>query len=481
MYKWIILLVLITTTSHSYAQSNFEIYNMTSQNTQGSVRSMGLGGASASLGGDFTGVVKYPATLGVYRTSQGGLTMALDFDKTNAKLPNENYTDGRTWFSINQIYYVGSNANGQDKKNTSSWSWGIGMNRVANFNRKIDYSRTNTNDSYIDLVAEDYNYYGDGKAWYAWDVALTDTTTSGDMVTSFQQDGNPLKQRQVVRYSGSLNEVNISGAYNHENKVMLGAGLGIPTGAMKRIQTYTETDESGQITNFNFLKYYEESRTTIVGINAKLGILYQPVPKVRLAAFYQSPTAYALDDTFYYNFTSDVEGYSGLPPFFQSSDFVGQNTYSLRGASNFGISATYLMGMRGLVTFDYIRQNPDRTQIRLDDAYDDIERSINNSLKNTFQGTNTFKAGVELRAKRLYVRGGFNYTSAPYSSLSEYAGEQLGFAIGFGFRTQHMAYDIVYSRQSIKFRDEPYASTYANSTAFITDNVSRIGFSIGGR
>ncbi len=480
MYKILSTFLLSSLSIASLAQSNYEIFNMTTQFTQGSSRSMGLGGASASLGGEYTGVVNNPATLGVYRTTQAGFTMALDFDNSQAAIQSKEYDESRTWFSINQLYLVGSSADAADKKNISSWSWGVGMNRVANFNRKTDYTRENSVNSYIDGVTANYNLNGNQQAWYAWDVGLTDTV-GGQMVTAFDQNGNPLKQRQVLQYSGSLNDINLSAAYNHENKIMLGAGLGIPVGAIKRIQTYQESDESDNIANLNYFDYYEESRTTIVGINAKLGLLYQPKPNIRLAAFYQSPTAYALEDTFFYNFRSDVEGYAGLYAGVQSADFLGQYSYGLIGASNYGLSGTFLFGRKGLITFDYIRQNPQNAKIRLDDIDNDLKQEINSSLKQTFEGINTFKIGAEVRVKRLYIRGGGNFTSAPYQNLSSFAGEQSGFSLGLGYRTAHVAYDLVYTRQSIKFSDEPYYSGLEDGTAMITDHINRIGISIGFR
>ncbi len=470
--------ILLSISFSTQAQSDYEIFTYGNQNTLGSARSIGLGGASASLGGDYTGVVNNPATLGVYRTKQFGFTMAVDFDNAEVAIQNKSFEDGRTWFSFNQAYYVSSNAYGQDRKNVSSWTWGIGMNRIANYNRKVVYERENTENSYIDLVADSWNTGGDSAGWYAWDVGLTDEV-SGALVPSFEQNGNSLNQRQSIEYSGSLNEINLSVAYNHENRIMLGGGLGIPTGAQKRVHTYTEKDRTQSITNLNDFTYLEESRTTIVGINAKLGILYQPEAHVRIGAFYQSPTICQMEDTFYYNFTSDVEGYANLPAGAQSYDFIGENPYGLRISSNYGVSATYLFGPNGLITFDYIRQNPQNFKVNLNDYYYQVEDEINGSIKGSFQGINTFKLGAEGRINKFYIRAGANYTTAPYKSLSSYGGESMGFALGLGFRTTRLAFDLFYSNQTIKYSDEPYNAGLSDGVAKVDDHIHRIGLGIG--
>ncbi len=477
--KYKILLCALVISTSTYAQSNYELFMMTQQNTQGSCRSMALGGASASLGGDFTGVVNNPATLGIYRTGQMGLTMGIAIDHSCSEVQSEEYLDQRVRFSFNQLFFVGTNVKSVEKKNISSFSWGVGINRVSNFNKRYSYYLENNQNSFADALAYDYNNGGDqNRALYAWDVAILDSV--GNLMTkSFDQNGNPIGQNQNVEYRGSLTEINLSGAYNYENKVMFGLGVGVPLGFMSRSIKYIEQDANSAITNFNNFTYVEDSRTSIAGVNAKLGLLFQPQSNIRIGAYYQSPTSYSMNDTFYYHFISDMEGYAGLWPGAQSEDYLGESDYNMRGASKYGLSGTYLFGTKGLITLDYLRQNPQNNKMFLFADDPQLETEINKSLKNSFRGTNTFKLGLEARLTSLYLRVGGNYTNSPYQEGGSNLGETYGFSIGIGGRSKSSSFDLTYVRQTTRTTDEPYYSGYSEYEAHVTQNVNRIVFSIG--
>ena len=63
----------------SQAQSAVDLYNMNRPDLRGTARFMSMGGAFTALGGDLSSLNQNPAGIGIYRSSELGLTLNLDF------------------------------------------------------------------------------------------------------------------------------------------------------------------------------------------------------------------------------------------------------------------------------------------------------------------------------------------------------------------------------------------------------------------
>ena len=65
------------------AQSALEAYQLSQPGLYGTARFMGMGGAFGALGGDMTTLSFNPAGIGVYRSSEIGATVNLEFQNSS--------------------------------------------------------------------------------------------------------------------------------------------------------------------------------------------------------------------------------------------------------------------------------------------------------------------------------------------------------------------------------------------------------------
>ncbi len=444
---------------YSHAQTSQDIYQISDFSPQGSARSIGLGGVSASLGGDYTGVTTNPATLGVYRSSQGGFTLSLNDQRSRTDFEGTKNSENDLSFGFNQLYYVNSSAESfENKKDISSWSFAFGLNRVKNFNQRYVYERNGVqNTSIIDQAASDYNNGIDvDKAWYAWDVGLTDTVGQ-NMQTSAQPADGSRNQLKDLHLKGSITEFNFSIARNIDNEFMIGLGVSMPFGNYTQDMIFRENDPSNNFSNLSYLEYTEGLTSTLIGVNANLGILYQPEPYVRLGAWVKTPTSYAVTDTYYYNFRANVEGYEGLIGDQRSSDFIGLYDYRVVSAFKWGLSGTYLFQDKGLVSLDYMMSKPNNNKLRSKDpGYNDFERELNSAINNRYTTQHSVRLGAEARMKSLYLRFGGNFQTNPLTD-DVYDQQSYGFSFGVGMRTEKMAFSLAVAQQYNRSYDQPYA------------------------
>ena len=93
---------LVTTVS---AQSAIDAYSLSQGDLRGTARFMSMAGAFGALGGDLSTLNQNPAGIGVYRSSEIGVTV--DFDMQSMKTDNF-YKDNHTHVYCNNFGYVGS-------------------------------------------------------------------------------------------------------------------------------------------------------------------------------------------------------------------------------------------------------------------------------------------------------------------------------------------------------------------------------------
>ena len=69
------------------AQSTVDAYNLSQSELRGTARFMSMGGAFTALGGDLSTLGQNPAGVGVYRGSEIGATLDVNFRSYNTQTP----------------------------------------------------------------------------------------------------------------------------------------------------------------------------------------------------------------------------------------------------------------------------------------------------------------------------------------------------------------------------------------------------------
>ena len=110
------------------AQSAVDAYNLSQSELRGTARFMSMGGAFTALGGDLSAVSLNPASLGVYRSSEIGATLDINFRNYKTDAVSESQTKA----FCNNFGYVGvARLDGAMR----TFAWGASYGRTASFDR----------------------------------------------------------------------------------------------------------------------------------------------------------------------------------------------------------------------------------------------------------------------------------------------------------------------------------------------------------
>ena len=287
---------------------------------QGTARTMGVGGGIGALGGDFSVLSTNPGGLGIYRTSEIVVTPGFIFNNTTSILDggeSEPFKISETKFNLNNAGLI-INKRPHNSKWTT-FNFGVGLNRLADFKQTFFY-RGKTTGSYADRFLEraydangngfhpdDLDAYEAGPA-YSTGAIFDDFRNQDSTVFEYLNDFEvhaintgedpTIQKEQSVRRKGGINEMVISVAGNYNEKLMLGATIGIPFVNYEENRSYEESDEAEEIFGFIDMTYDERVKTSGVGVNLKLGAIYRINQMIRIGAAIHTPTAYTLTDTF---------------------------------------------------------------------------------------------------------------------------------------------------------------------------------------
>lgn len=501
--------LLLTYSASVFAQDETDALRFSYLQPQGTARSMGIGGALGALGGDFTSLSINPAGIGVYRRSEVTFTPSLKMNNTQGTYLSTQMDDNSTRFTINNLGIVATSAQRGQRYERSSWkstSFGFGINRLADFSHNYTYGGRmainpfdNSSSSGAEVFSIDANRYPDDvnnsnasgtPAYMGYQSFLLDTAGGKYIPVTFNT--NAVDQQRTVIQKGGISEMAISLGGNYEEKLMLGATLGVPVVRYKREIIYTEKDASGNNNNdFESFEYSETLTTRGSGINLKLGAIYKPVDAIRIGAAIHTPTLMNLKDEFNKSLTASTENLKNTLGFGGSSTTrvdAPTNTYqySLVTPWRGVISAAGILGKYGFISIDYEYVNYASARFYFEDADRSWQNDINSAIKNSYKGASNLRAGLEGRLDKVSLRVGFGYYGSPYKT-SAVNGDRIELSAGVGFRTDSWFVDLGFVNSQSKMQEQPYtldpsAPGYASvmvPTATLKNNFNNAALTFG--
>ena len=426
---------------------------------QTTARSMGFGSALGSVGADFGSLSVNPAGIGVYRSSDVMFTPSLKFNNVDATYLNGLNNDQNTKFNFNNLGIVFTRAERGKRYEKSKWktlAFGVGLNRLADFNRNYFYTglmkgQGNNYSSYSELYAVDANAFGgQDNLGFAADIIYLGTNGFYYPVPNWETG---IIQSASVEERGGINELVLSLGGNYQEKLMIGATLGLPSVRYNRESYFDEEDATNDTSNsFFYFRHNQSLAITGVGANLKLGIIYKPVDEFRVGVAIHTPTWFGLTETFNQNIVADME----LPSHpVQVIPFESQYDYGIRTPWRAIVSATGFLGTYGFITADYEYVDYTAMRLNLDNQAANRERTVNTVIRRSFQGASNFRVGVEGRMDDFFGRVGVGYYGNPYKS-KDMKMNRTDFSFGVGYRGAHFFADIAYVHATQNQYEAPY-------------------------
>ncbi len=458
------------------AQNEIDALRYSRLNPSGSARFVAMGGAFTALGADFTTLSHNPAGIGLYRSSEISLTPSFTSTTTETNLDGNFREDQRYNFGMGNIGIVLNN-NVEMRRPQSAWKnvqFGFGLNRMANFSNRVAIEGDNHNSSYLTsyLHSSQGVHPGDlGKfdEKLAYDTELLFVTDSSNWTYGIDKPDGGVNQRKAISSKGSINEMVLSFGANYNNRLYLGATVGVPSIRYSETATYTEKALPDDNTVFNTMTRTDLLETTGTGLNFKFGMIFRATDWLRIGGAVHTPTFYT---SMYDDYTSTMRAkYDN--GFTSSAKADGYYEYELTTPMRVMAGASIFFGKAGLLSADYEYVDYTNARLRAGD-YDFYNE--NNAIRDFYRTANNIRLGTEWRYGVLNFRGGYGISANPYkygtnSALSSYS-------LGIGIRESSFYLDAawVYSAMDDEYYlyhgiENVAKSTTKNNSFLITVGI----------
>ena len=401
----------------------------------GTARSIALGNAVSALGGDLGSIGINPAGSAVANYSQVTFTPGFTISKIGT-----NYTspEGSSYFNqLNKTKGMLPNVGAllvMPVGSGNSFTFGFTANATNYYSQTMSVYGQNASTSQLGALAQmangiDHSYFENGDSGYydlqtAFDAFLIDeingTTDQyiGATENKYYDDNgdiyvelaDAIGQNYLRKRTGYKTDIVFNFGYNFQDELYLGMNLGLPVMEFRDDFTFAESSlRDGYFqTGFRRSEEYEYTEYSGAGVYAKFGVIWRPIAGLRLAAAYQTPTAFAIDE--YYGWSSYLEATEITGNSMESAD--GDFSYRLTSPSVATLGAAYVIGDVGLVSVDWERTNYSKMFYSLDrvdsNYYSGYITDTNTEIRNYAGTANQLRVGAELRLTPAFtLRGGY--------------------------------------------------------------------------
>ncbi|MBQ2729096.1 MAG: outer membrane protein transport protein [Alistipes sp.] len=423
----------------------------------GTARSMAMGGAFTSLGADQAAMVLNPAGLGMYRRGEFALTPMVTIANTETANTNPYGSTSSSRFALGNIGAVMNVFEGSGR--LLSFNIGMGYTRLADYNYDYSFSygardgRASIADA-MSMMLEAGGWSADQlngeRGWgidpwgwpgvAAYKTYLVDQNPYGVWYPAEIGVNADIEGGTSVRSRGSMGEFSLAMGGNVDNKLYFGFTLGIRSLERRMDLYYGEAytygggngydsdtqavDADGYLLPSVMQSMGMEHRMRLegVGVNFKLGVIYRPIAGLRLGFALHTPTFYSLDrhyetamattslgptsdtDQTTHEYTSDA-----VSPILEDN---GPSSWDFVSPTRMMFGVSYTLGNVAVFSVDYERAwyNGIRVKNQPYLAFGPAEADFKQDFKTYFKGSNTLRAGVEVRpVPMLALRAGYGY------------------------------------------------------------------------
>lgn len=473
------------------AQSYTETAIMFSrQRPGGSARILGMGGASVSLGGDFTSAYSNPAGLGMYNRSEFSITPGYFQMKTTgnyfgtATVDPDNFIvgsspiatrqmDTKTSLSIPGFGLIFSKPKGDI--GFLRGTFGITVTKLNDFNSNVSYRGVNSTSSLIDYFINEANLAGQQgrvgdpsqfdaggelfntitelayRNFLIGEASVIDPSFPDDAYfTDFDPAINPdVNQRETIETRGGQNQWSFSYGANFNDKFFLGGGIGVVALNFISHKTFSEGFTDQPIRSYTLT---EDLQIKGTGINATVGGIFRPIGGLQIGASVTTPTRYNLTDTYRAEMASSWDNFDyygdGSVILREESEYTDDlvSGYNLMTPWKLNFGASYIFGKTGLLSLDVERLNYGNARYNSQTPDISFEQD-NKDIKVEYSARTNVRLGGEVRVNNLRFRAGVGVMpDAAESRPKNVSNTWTTGSLGIGYRKDKFFVDVAYTR-----------------------------------
>ncbi|WP_439489876.1 OmpP1/FadL family transporter [Algoriphagus sp.] len=456
----LVLSIVIISSTFVSAQSGYyeDAYRFSQSIPAGSARIMGVGGAQWSLGGDVSNIAGNPAGLGFFRTSEASVTLGYTDWGVQTSYLGQNRDYHTTNFSLPNVSFVMANPKSEfDRGNFKGGSFGISIQRIANFNTEYGYFSDELGQtSIIDFYLQDANGIPENQIQSYGLSGLAYNTYQINPIT-IDEDGNPISnpdtydsfvlglpfQDENITQEGSSSQITFAYGANFSHKFFVGGSVGIRTLNFNSRKIYNEEFPDGPLDRSTL---QENLFINGSGINLSLGVIYKPQDYLNLGFNFQTPTWYALNEEYdaamvanYNNYEFEGENLNRV----EALSDIFLSSYNLNTPLKIGGGASVFLGKNGFISADVDWVDYSMANIK---SRDFDEGPDNMLIDNLYTSTINFRAGAEYRFNNFRIRGGYGFYGNPIAN-SDYDRSTQQISGGLGVKLNKFSVDFALVNQ----------------------------------
>jgi hypothetical protein len=414
------------------AQNEQDVLRYSRLGFGGTARYASMGGAFGALGGDISIININPAGLGMYRKNDLVLSTSFFNQRVESSYADTLTSDERFNVKVDGFGFV--IAAKPENRTDHGWqmlSMAIGYNRTNSF-QSDQYMQGNQNSSMMDSWVRSASGTGpsmldpfnEGLAWntYLLDPAGNDTLHYVDRIP----DGDIVTQVKQIETRGGMGEWTFGAAGNYDNRIYIGAAIGVPRVNYEETVFYSETELNDTVSNFDYLQFEQYLETKGRGINFRAGVIFRPYDFMRVGVAFTSPTSLKLTDTYFSKMTSILGDTLRV---YESPN--GNYRYTIRTPMRLTGSLAFVIYKFALFSVDY--EYVDYSDGRLKSVdYNYFEE--NNAVRAKYTSASNIRTGLEVKFAPFSFRAGFAYYGSPYQPNVKNEAARTYITGGVGYR-----------------------------------------------
>ncbi|MCP4553080.1 MAG: hypothetical protein GY834_13820 [Bacteroidetes bacterium] len=458
----------------TYAQSSVDALRYSFISNGGNARYMSMGGAFGALGANTSTFSTNPAGIGLFNASDFNVSSSIIYSTTES-VYNENFgSDSRLNAGLANVGVVLTKdyLNIEPHGKWKNVQFGFGINQLKSFNNRIYISGPNTAHSIADFYAElangisvddiENDYYGDysydlNPAWWSF---LINNIDNSDQYFGTSPPGGVF-QGKLIETWGSLNEITVTFGANYDNRLYIGATLGVPYFNYHESSIYTEDALQENIPDSTYRSVVIRDRlnTNGTGFNLKLGAIYKLSDWFRFGMAIHTPTFYTqMQDEWDVSITSTWDTYDDE----KNNSPRGFYEYELTTPFRAIASVAFIIQNYGLISAEYELVDYAAAKLNSPDYKFQVE---NDEIRSTYTSTNNIRLGTEWRVQNLSFRGGYNYYGSPFKNNIN-NGSTSSYSLGLGYKDRNFYFDLAWilTKQSEDYYLYGYGNVNANKT-----------------
>jgi len=470
---FILIVALLVTVNTTSAQNRFDALRFSQTSPSYDATSILLGGGTSARFNGFGSIYLNPATAAM--NDKSVFSFGMGFRDVSE---NSTYLGSQTNFSDQQTGLTNLGYLYRFPTMTGSLVIGGAYNQIADFNRTTSIDVFNNQHTITDffLIAPGDQYFE--TAFNAFAIEYDDFFN--EYFNVLRADGNfrGMHQYGELRERGQMGEFNIFMSTEFQPNLFIGGSVGIITGEYSYKRIFIEEDRQNNYANASYdvdlILNEDKINSSIVGVNARVGVLYAPIEGFSFGLSYTTKTKLDIDERYSTFIQTD----------YKTFDADGFNRYddTYKGEFEYGIHrpATLTAGVSiGLIPFidaDLTVERVNYSRIEFSGLGILPDISENQAIRSEFNDVYNLRAGVTIKTgSSVMPRFGYAYNPSPRKAfdagityLSAGAGIQMG---------ENFTLDV--GLQFASFKDELDLYNYGFGIANVAQSVEKIQGVIG--